>query len=80
MGWNYRVIKDIIDNGTVYTIREVYYYEDGEPHSTTLEPCYPMGESIEELTQDAESMMKALGKPILDLKMFENKPIERDME
>lgn len=62
MSWTYRVTKQVSHGETVYNIREVY---DG--NSPTVNPCYPQGETLEELLADMQMMMKAFAKPIYDM-------------
>jgi hypothetical protein len=72
MTWNYRVIRrndDSTEGCDVFAIHEVYY-EDDMPGSMAVEPCYPQGETIEELREDFEHYRLALDKPILEATMF----------
>ena len=64
MTWTYRVIKD--EEGT-HSIAEVYTDtpETGKV-SWTVEPCYPIGEDLDELRRDIHMMLKAFDKPVLD--------------
>jgi hypothetical protein len=70
--WNHRVVrrvyKDVADSETVYCIHEAFYNLDGTEHkpSITMEPDYPCGETIEELREDLQRMLRALDHPILD--------------
>ena len=75
MTWNHRVLKRVYSPGekceeTHYQIYEVYYNEEGKPTSCTMEPDYPTGESINELREDLERMIKALEHPILNYEDF----------
>ena len=72
MSWNYRIIKEekISPAGEMvagYTIREVYYDTGGRACATTLDPCYPCGDSKTELGKDLELMTRAFREPILDI-------------
>ena len=80
MSWNYRVVKQIhhhehlpLEGETTYCIHEAYY-EEGEHNSNpkwiTEDPCYPQGETGEELSQDLHMMLRALGRPILNHEDF----------
>ncbi len=64
MEWNYRVFHE--KNGD-YTIREVYYDDDGSIIACTDNPAEPMGESLEELAQDLKWFGEALMLPILTM-------------
>ena len=68
MHWNHRVVKRTYpapSNETFYQIHEAYYGVENKP-AITEEPDYPLGESIEELREDLQRMLRALDKPVLD--------------
>ena len=69
MSWNYRVIKHAEEQ---FSIHEVYYDEEGNPQSMTVNPVSAFGETLEELKDDALLISVALTKPVLDAKMFDN--------
>ena len=70
MTWNYRVVKADY-NGTVeFSIREVYYNENGEPDGVTEDPSWPAGETWEEFQADLNSYNMAMLQPVLDYDMF----------
>jgi len=70
--WRYRVVKETDPSGQVfYTIREVY--TTGKKQSTTIEPCYPFGQDIEELKADMELMMMAFEEEAIDIEDLKNK-------
>ncbi len=62
--WNYRVFRE--DEGE-YVIREVFYSEDGEIFSCTVDAVEPFGETLDELAQDIEHFKAALALPVLTL-------------
>ena len=64
MSWNYRVFKEA--NGD-YIVREVFYDEDGSIISCTKNGVEPIGQSLEELTEDIEYYQAALTLPVLTL-------------
>ena len=64
MTWNYRVFREA--NGD-YTIREVFYDDNGQITASTATPVEPMGESLEALAQDLEWFKAALNLPVLTL-------------
>jgi len=77
--WNYRVIHNKDEEGNEwYDIREVYYHEDGTPCMTTSEPCYPHGETLEELFSDLQYMLQDSKKEVLEMDFFkaEHSPCE----
>ena len=79
MSWNYRVVcRKFPNDEYIYNIHEAYY-EDGSdtPHSITTNPCYPEGDSTEELKKDIERFMKAFSRPVLEYDNFNSdKPYE----
>lgn len=66
MSWNYRMVR----NENSVAIHEVYYGEDGEPHSCTMNPVSPLGKDVESLKKDFEMMEQAFDKPVLDYEDF----------
>ena len=82
MHWNHRVISkqvpaDIKGNTeTAYEIHEVYYNEEGIPTSCTVDGITAFGETVEELKETLERMLKATEKPILEMSYFVNLPKE----
>lgn len=81
MTWDYRVIKETRIQGddtiNTYSIYEVYYDEDNNIEFISKDPINPHGESLEELQGDLEYMIKALVKPLLDMKEVELMSEER---
>lgn len=75
MSWNYRVVFDDInalDNEIgEYTIREVFYDEDGEVDFWDDEAAVPNGNSYEELQDDMNLFMEAFELPCLVLEIDE---------
>ena len=77
--WNYRVCKHFFeyneeskeiaekDGEECYSIREVYYNEDGSIWATSNEPQSPHGESFEDLKDGILKMQMALDKEVIDL-------------
>ena len=70
MTWNHRVVRTVYEHETLLGIHEVFY-EDGIPNMVTVNPVDVMGETLEELMQTLEWMLKALGQPILESSDFE---------
>ena len=75
MSWNYRVVFDDInalDNEIgEYTIREVFYDDDGEIDFWGDDAAVPNGNSYEELQDDMNLFMEALELPCLVLEIDE---------
>lgn len=63
MTWNYRVV---FDRGT-YSIYEIYYDKAGNIEFFTQDSVAPGGDSIKELKQDLEWMLKTIKQPVLKL-------------
>ena len=67
MRWNHRAMRTVHDNGEVaYSIREVFYDDDGTIEGWTAEAMDPHGETLDELRADLVRMLACLGKPVLD--------------
>lgn len=78
--WNYRVLKRTLErpgnlgNEIEFGFYEVYYEDDGTPHSCSAEPASPYGgDSLEELQSDLNNMSIALNKPVLNYEDFVSK-------
>lgn len=75
MSWNYRVVFDdvnALDNEIgEYTIREVFYGDDGEIDFWSDEAAVPNGNSYEELQDDMNLIMEAFELPCLVLEIDE---------
>ena len=67
-GWNYRVMRTVVDDEVMYGIHEVYYNEKDQPESWTQDPVSPLVDSEEELKDVLRLMSEALDKPVLDKK------------
>lgn len=66
MGWNYRVMRRVVNGEVDLSIREVYYGGDGQVHAWTVEPVDPHGENLEELRDSLNRMLACLDQPVLD--------------
>jgi hypothetical protein len=68
--WNHRAVRrvypGVLDGEASYSIHEVYYGLGGIKPSITVGPDYPYGETVAELREDLERMLRALDKPVLD--------------
>jgi hypothetical protein len=72
MPWNYRVImepatKNDIFGEDSYTIREVFYDDDGEIEFWSDEGCAPCGTSFQEVADDFDLMAAAFELPVLQI-------------
>ena len=66
--WNYRVMRHTDAVGrTHYAIHEAYYNDVGEVTAWTDEPSAPFGETIEELREELERMLRALDYPVIEV-------------
>ena len=61
--WEYRVQEKVAGDNRWYEIIEVYY-EKGKVVGTT-DAVHPVGDSVEDLRQDLELMLRALDKPVI---------------
>jgi len=64
--WNHRVVKRIYPMDTMYGIHETYYEDDDSVMGITENPTPVVGESVEELRETLERMLKALDEPVLN--------------
>lgn len=65
--WNYRVVKKHYPDTdeTCFTIHEAHYNDNGELYAYTESGVDPCGESIEELRELLNRMLRALDNPVL---------------
>jgi hypothetical protein len=68
MIWTYRIFCD--QKGR-YSIREVYYEDDGRLISYGKKPVAPIGASLEELIQLVQWFREAFDAPVLSLEAVE---------
>lgn len=68
--WNYRIMRTVQKTPTgeeaTYGFHEVYYREDDSIEGWTEDPCAPMGETFDELSNDLARMLAAMTRPVLD--------------
>lgn len=70
--WNHRVVKqrhpDLLSE-TGFTdyfgIHECFYDDDGTKPGWTTDPIAPVSESLEDLRETLERMLRALDKPVI---------------
>ena len=65
--WNHRVCLE--DGG--YSIREVFYNDEGEPWGAHMRPTAPYGDTKKELKAELKMMKRACKFPVLDLDNIE---------
>lgn len=63
--WNYRLVKTLTSGDHEYTFREVYYNDAGDVLYWSAGPCYPAGETLDEVAHDVQHMQEALTLPVL---------------
>ena len=73
MTWNHRVLRQSQPDGSDWLAIHEVFYEDGVPHSCTVDAVGVGGETLAELTTVLEWMRLALAKPILDMAFFDAK-------
>lgn len=67
-GWNYRIMKHIVNDEVFYKIHQVHYDKNGEPVLFTEYSITPYGCTKKALKKDVKRMLKAFTKPVLDYK------------
>lgn len=67
MTWNYRVTRQLTDDGNIYAIREVYYRADGTIRAWSADPRDPFGETLDEIKTDLIHMVAAFDRPLVQL-------------
>jgi hypothetical protein len=68
MTWNYRACRTWIDaENAVWSVREVYYGDDGKVMYWSTEDASPSGDTRHELLRDVQMMLEAFMHPALDL-------------
>lgn len=74
MSWDYRILRTDHPSGEItFGIHEVYYDSEGKPNACSVDPMDPHGETVEELREDINAMLKAFDKPVLDYSLFGEK-------
>lgn len=66
--WNYRAIKEVCEDETIYRVYEVYYDKNGQIEGWTAKPTYPQGETLDELRSSLIMMLRDVDQqPELDM-------------
>lgn len=55
--WNYCVCEQVLDDGSIYHIHEMYFDDSGDIQGVTENPITPMGETLEELKRELSRML-----------------------
>lgn len=64
--WNHRVVKQILPDGSEwFSVREVFYNEDGSIFAYTEKPVDICGESIEEMREYCQWVLNCLDQDML---------------
>lgn len=63
--WNHRVVQSKTGDYISFGIHEVFYNDDGSIHAYTEEPISVCNESLKELRETLERMLRCLDKPVL---------------
>jgi len=66
MTWNHRVVRKRYEAEVLLGIHEVFYDDEGVPDMVTVDPVSVCGETLKELEETLDWMLKALGQPILE--------------
>lgn len=65
--WNHRVVHRVFENGIdEYSIREVYYNDDGSIYGFTESPIQVYGDTLEELKETLQYLMNCVSFPVLE--------------
>ena len=71
MTWNYRICREVFTTGNgkeeYYSIKEVYYDEEGKVKYYTENPAGIGGYTVEEIISSLEKIKLALDKDIVDI-------------
>lgn len=73
LSWNYRVVREVCpvpgseETENIFTVREVFYDDDGKPELWSAEPCSPQGQTHDELRTDLGYMLMALEQPVIEM-------------
>jgi tetrahydromethanopterin S-methyltransferase subunit H len=66
MSWNHRVLKEKLNNGDDwYSVREVFYNNDGSIFAYTEKPVDIAGDSLEDLREYVQWILDCFDKDVL---------------
>ena len=75
--WNNRIIKHEKDGVTWYSVHEAFYNEDGSIYAHTEDPITIVGETEEEVVEQAEQILRDIkDTPVLAASEIEFKEYE----
>ncbi len=84
MSWNHRVIRRVYKSETyeetLYGVYEVYYNPDGSIFAYTENPVDAEAETLEDLQEILEWMLKSLDKPVLDYGKITKDELDNESE
>ena len=64
--WNHRVVKEKLEDGTEwFSVREVFYNDDGSIYAYTEDPIDISGESVDGMRQSVTRILDCLNKDVL---------------
>jgi len=66
MSWDHRVVRQTLPDGSYwYSVREVFYNDDGTIYAYTENPVNISGESIEDLREYIQWILHCTSEPML---------------
>ena len=66
--WNYRLMRHTDAFGReYYAIHEAYYNDVGEVTAWTDDAASPMGQTLEEVREELDRMLRAIDYPIVEV-------------
>ena len=70
MSWNHRVFRIGPDQfgDYWYTVKEIHYDLEGKPVAYTSDDCWPGGETVDGLREEATRFIQACDKPVLEMR------------
>lgn len=64
--WNHRVVRETLSDGSYfYSVREVFYNDDGTIYAYTQEPVDICGDTIDDIKEYTQWILNCLDKPML---------------
>ena len=64
--WNHRVVRETVDDGSYwYSVREVFYNDDGSIYCYTEKPVRIDGQSIDAIKEYLRWVLDCLDTPVL---------------
>lgn len=68
MKWNYRIMRHTDAGGRqYYAVHETYYGDAGEVMGSTEEAASVMGETLDEVREELDRMLRALDYPVIEI-------------